>query len=67
MGPSRERMSQGEGTECAKAQRQCCALHVGRTARTPVQERNPTKSILADYPQAVFSEEEVVAKQKNET
>ena len=55
-------MSQGEGTECAKAQRQCCALHVGRTARTPVQERNPTKSILADYPQAVFSEEEVVAK-----
>lgn len=50
MGPSRERMSQAEGTECAKALRQCCALHVGGTARTPVQERNPTKSILADYP-----------------
>ena len=38
MGPSRERMSQGEGTECAKAQRQCCALHVGRTARLMAQQ-----------------------------
>lgn len=50
MGPSRERMSQAEGMAYAKALRQCCALHVGGIARSPVQERNTTKSILTDYP-----------------
>ena len=50
MGPSRERMSPAEGIAHAKALRQCCALPVGGIARSSVQERNTTKSILTDYP-----------------